>query len=106
MNLLRAMGVKVFRTDEQGTVVAVSDGENITFNTGSSASWIAGEPTGSEEKEESGNGHYILNTGTKKFHKPDCGSVKKMSDKNKKESNQSREELIAEGYEPCKSCNP
>lgn len=106
LNLLRAMGVKVFRTDEQGTVVAVSDGENITFNTGSSTSWIAGEPTESEEKEESGNGHYILNTGTKKFHKPDCGSVKKMSDKNKKESNQSREELIAEGYEPCKSCNP
>ncbi|MCI8508753.1 MAG: MBL fold metallo-hydrolase [Lachnospiraceae bacterium] len=104
LNRLRAMGVKVFRTDEQGTVVAVSDGENITFNTGSSTSWIAGEPMGSEEN--SGNGHYIINTGTKKFHKPDCSSVKKMSDQNKKESVQSREELIAEGYEPCKNCNP
>lgn len=104
LNRLRAMGINVFRTDEQGTVVAVSDGQTITFNTGSSTSWKAGEPVGSEEN--GGNGHYILNTGTKKFHKPGCSSVKKMSDQNKKESGQSREELIAEGYEPCKNCNP
>ncbi len=106
LNRLRAMGVKVFRTDEQGTVVAVSDGENITFNTDSTTSWKAGEPVGSEEKRNDGKSRYILNTGTKKFHKPDCSSVKKMSDKNKKESAQSREELIAEGYEPCMNCNP
>ena len=104
LNRLRAMGINVYRTDEQGTVVAFSDGQTITFNTGSSTSWKAGEPVGREEN--SGNGHYIINTGTKKFHKPDCSSVKKMSDQNKKESGQSREELIAEGYEPCKNCNP
>ncbi len=49
---------------------------------------------------------YVLNTNSKKFHYPDCGSVKKMSAKNKAESNKSRDTLIAEGYEPCKNCNP
>ena len=42
LNSLRAMGVAVFRTDEQGTVVAVSDGEEITFNMSPSESWQAG----------------------------------------------------------------
>lgn len=115
LNRLRAMGVKVFRTDEQGTIVAVSDGEQITFNTSPSDSWKAGEPVGSAASPESsvaadsnGSGAvtYILNTGTKKFHLPDCSSVAKMADKNKQKSSQSREELILAGYEPCKNCNP
>ena len=42
LNMLRFMGVKVFRTDEQGTIVAVSDGSNITFNMPPSESWQAG----------------------------------------------------------------
>lgn len=44
MNNLRGMGIKVFRTDEQGTVVAVSDGNTITWNCSPSESWKAGEP--------------------------------------------------------------
>jgi len=33
MEKLKAKGIKVYRTDENGTIVATSDGENITFNT-------------------------------------------------------------------------
>lgn len=44
LNNLRSMGIKVFRTDEQGTVVAVSDGNTITWNCSPSESWKAGEP--------------------------------------------------------------
>lgn len=44
LNDLRSMGIKVFRTDEQGTVVAVSDGSAITWNCSPSESWKAGEP--------------------------------------------------------------
>lgn len=44
LNRLRERGIQVFRTDEQGTVVAVSDGKNITWNCSPSESWIAGEP--------------------------------------------------------------
>lgn len=45
MNRLRIMGISVFRTDEQGTIVAHSDGTEITFNMSPDESWKAGEPT-------------------------------------------------------------
>lgn len=32
MDLLKEKGIEVYRTDEQGTIIAVSDGKNITFN--------------------------------------------------------------------------
>lgn len=41
---MREADIKVFRTDEQGTVVAVSDGRDITWNHSPSESWQAGEP--------------------------------------------------------------
>lgn len=44
MNRLHAMGISVFRTDEQGTIVAYSDGTEITFNMSPDESWKAGEP--------------------------------------------------------------
>ena len=53
-----------------------------------------------------GNVTYILNTNTKKFHLPNCSSVRDMKDKNKKEVSCSRDEVIDMGYVPCKRCNP
>lgn len=49
---------------------------------------------------------YILNTNTKKFHYPSCSSLKQMKASNKKEYTGSRDDLIAQGYDPCKKCNP
>ena len=49
---------------------------------------------------------YILNTNTKKFHKPDCYSVKQMRSKNRKKYKGLRKKLIKDGYSPCKNCNP
>lgn len=49
---------------------------------------------------------YILNTNTKKFHRPSCSSVKQMKESDKKSSSESRDALIAAGYDPCKKCNP
>ena len=49
---------------------------------------------------------YILNINSKKFHLPTCESINKISEKNRKDSDKSRDELISEGFEPCKSCNP
>lgn len=54
----------------------------------------------------SGNITYVLNTNTKKFHLPNCSSVKDMKDKNKKEVSCSRDEVIDMGYVPCKRCEP
>ena len=117
MNELRQMGVDIYRTDEQGTIVAYSDGKKITWNCSGSESWKAGEPTGSSitqeepqqqeapgpEKEEA---TYVLNINTGKFHKISCSSVEQMSEENREYTNKSREEIIEEGYEPCKRCNP
>ncbi|MBR4473530.1 MAG: hypothetical protein IKS55_07810 [Oscillospiraceae bacterium] len=49
---------------------------------------------------------YILNTNTKKFHYPDCKSVKQMKEKNKSYYDGTRSEIIAMGYSPCGNCHP
>ena len=49
---------------------------------------------------------YILNVNTKKFHYPSCSSVNQMSDKNKQTYTGNRDDLISQGYDPCKKCNP
>ncbi|MBQ8592109.1 MAG: MBL fold metallo-hydrolase [Lachnospiraceae bacterium] len=43
LNTLRENGVKLFRTDEQGTVVVISDGEQLTWNCAPSQTWKVGE---------------------------------------------------------------
>ena len=46
LNNLRARGVDVYRTDNQGTVVAVSDGNQITWNCSPDTTWQVGERHG------------------------------------------------------------
>ncbi len=107
LNTFRMNGVKVFRTDEEGTIVAVSDGTKITFDVPPSESWKPGEPTGSssvqEAQKETKELSYVLNTKSKKFHKPTCGSLPTA---NREDSSESRSGLIAKGYSPCKICKP
>lgn len=111
LNYLRQQKVKVFRTDEQGTIVATSDGKNITFNCSESTSWQAGEQTQAESTENNKNNkeetnYYILNTNTKKYHKESCSSVKTIKENHKKKVKQSKDALEKQGYTPCKRCNP
>ena len=49
---------------------------------------------------------YILNVRQKKFHRPDCSGIQQMKEENRQKYKGTREALIKEGYEPCKSCNP
>ena len=49
---------------------------------------------------------YVLNTNSKKIHEPSCSSVDSMKESNKKEYQGTLEELLTQGYEPCKRCNP
>lgn len=53
----------------------------------------------------SGSGNYVGNANTGKFHVSGCGSVSKMSEKNKVFFS-SRDEAVKQGYVPCKICNP
>jgi DNA-entry nuclease len=65
-----------------------------------------GSDTSEIQKESADEDTYIVNTNTGKFHKPSCRSVKQMKEANKSERTTTRDELISEGYEPCKNCNP
>lgn len=118
LNTFRMNGVQVYRTDEDGTIIATSDGKEITFSVPASETWQAGEPNGNgsvweapsvkESQHETGKADtggitYVLNTGTKKFHKPSCSGLPTT---NRKDTSESRESIIAQGYEPCKRCNP
>lgn len=49
---------------------------------------------------------YILNLNTKKFHRPGCHDVKRMSEGNKVEFTGARADVIAQGYDPCQKCHP
>ncbi|MDE6021142.1 MAG: hypothetical protein K2H01_09145 [Ruminococcus sp.] len=55
---------------------------------------------------EADEAEYIINTNTGKFHYTDCPSVDQMMEHNKWEYAGSRDELISQGYEPCKRCEP
>ncbi len=87
-------------------VYNVQPGVEIDYATGES--WETGDSASSalESQAEEQKRDYVLNTSSKKFHRPDCPSVDSMSEKNRQEYHGTREELIAQGYEPCGSCNP
>ena len=87
-------------------VYNVQPGVEIDYATGES--WETGDSAFSalESQAEEQEADYVLNTSSKKFHRPDCSSVDSMSEKNRQEYHGTREELVARGYEPCGSCNP
>ena len=62
--------------------------------------------TYNETEDKDKNITYIINTNTGKFHSPQCESVTDIKEKNRIDTNKSKEELILEGYGPCKRCNP
>lgn len=112
---LVASGVvmEAFSVEDEGEGVCfhvyvynVQPGVEIDYATGES--WETGDSASSalESQAEEQETDYVLNTSSKKFHRPDCPSVDSMSGKNRQEYHGTREELIAQGYEPCGSCNP
>lgn len=125
MNNFRSMGMKLFRTDEQGSIVATSDGTEITWNCAPTESWKAGESTESAntssantgnttkaseaaenelETEQAQDEYVIGNKNTKAFHRPTCSRLPKP--KNQVIFN-SREDALAAGYDnPCDYCCP
>lgn len=64
------------------------------------------QPEIQEAEPEPQGTTYILNTNTGKFHYPTCSSVDEMKDTNKQVFTGYREEVILQGYVPCKRCKP
>lgn len=81
-------------------VYNIQPGVEIDYATGES--WLAG----SARPDAAPAVTYILNTSSKKFHLPDCSGANSMKAENRQESTASREELIAQGYQPCGTCKP
>lgn len=131
LSRLRDADVKTYRTDLQGTITAVSDGKKVTFQTERNAEINTldqagpGQKNETHQKDETGQKDevvpnagkaaasdssaektYVLNTNTHKFHDPDCSSVSQMKEKNKKIVTESRDQIIAGGYDPCGRCHP
>lgn len=77
----------VEKSDEQVVASTTSNNNSVTEKS-------------NEESQE-----YIINTNTKKFHKSSCGYAKQMKEENKEVSSD-RNAIIADGYSPCKRCNP
>lgn len=131
LSRLRDAGVTTFRTDMQGEITAVSDGQTINFSTAKNAAAetlanagagqnaeqtggvnsatqtaAGGQNTGGAAGAGTTAGSYVLNTNSHKFHLPGCPSMDTISPKNRKDVNESREQIVSEGYAPCKRCNP
>lgn len=79
---------------------------NITINYATGESSYSGMQNTSDTENNTEQTEYVLNTNTKKFHLPYCDSVTEMNDKNREYYYGSRNELISQGYTPCKNCNP
>ena len=63
-------------------------------------------PSDPSDSSKADSAEYVLNTNTKKFHRPTCSSVGQMKQKNRRDYTGSRDDLISQGYDPCKKCNP
>jgi len=125
MAKLKERNIKVYRTDENGTIICTSDGENIKFscepgsynssvqsksnNTGGGGAAVKKSSTNSAPKHnpapkqttgsKKGETVYITSSG-KKYHRSGCQYLKKSCIEIKKS------DAISEGYTPCSKCNP
>ena len=116
MEAFQEAGVTVLRNDELGTIIASSDGTDISWYCGSGTEALealkADLPSAvtenglSPDSDSAAESTYILNTNTKKFHLPECSSVKQIQEGNKKEFHGTRNELTEQGYSPCGQCKP
>lgn len=104
--------MEAYSTEDNGEGVCfcvfiynVQPGIEIDYATGDS--WISGAAQKeSDENTDDSDIDYVLNTSTHKFHLPDCDSVTDMKPQNRKDYSGSKQNLIDQGYDPCKRCNP
>ncbi|MGV8905920.1 MAG: ComEC/Rec2 family competence protein [Acetobacterium sp.] len=115
MNRLQARGIPVYRTDENGTIVATSNGNDVTFNTDpGSYNGMSSESTESATPESASVSEpvpvatpsedqsvtvYTTNTGTK-YHVDGCTYLSKSK------IPISLGDAKAKGLTPCSKCQP
>lgn len=90
---LQNYGMEIFRTDQQGTIVCSTDGENLSFRQEGKSSQSAAVTEAA----------YIGNKNSLKYHALDCDSL--PIEKNRAYF-ADKEEAEEAGYVPCGSCKP
>ena len=88
---------------QPGVVINYADGTNELAEGYTLSEDLSDEEIESEPATE---GSYVANKNTKKFHLDTCDSVHEMKESNKLYFEGYREDLIEQGYIPCKRCNP
>ena len=73
---------------------------------GTSSDTSSESTSGDSTIEEPTTYSYVLNTNTKKFHYSSCSSVSTIKPENYGTFEGTRDEVIAQGYEPCGHCHP
>lgn len=99
MSRLRQAECVIFRTDEMGTILATSDGKDITFTWENQNS----DPENAESASGDGLELYIGNMNSRVFHDPSCANL--PAEKNRVYF-YSLEDALAADYTPCRSCMP
>lgn len=125
MGKLKDMDIPVFRTDDQGTIIALSDGNVISWNQEPCNDYASGsekkgsDSSSSQTAEYSGNDAavseseaeevsdsdtqermvWISATGSKYHSKPDCGNMNPN-----KATQETESQAISQGYGACKKC--
>ena len=94
LSRLNQAGVTILRTDELGTIVARTDGKEVTFT------WD-NQSANPENAEPAQPVQFIGNVNSHKFHAPDCANL--PTEKNRIIFD-TYEEAIDAGYTPCGSC--
>ena len=95
---------------QPGVVIDYATGESRLeegFSASTPTPTAAETPAETPAAEELPEGvTYILNTRSGRFHLPDCPGAAAISEKNRQNSTDTREELLAQGYTPCGTCKP
>lgn len=86
--------------------VAIDYTNGLSSIAGTETTIEAPEATATPAEDGTAEVHYVLNTNTRRFHRPSCPSVEDMKAKNKKDYYGTRDALIDMGYKPCGRCNP
>lgn len=129
LNTIRSFGSELYRTDEQGSIIATLTGDGIVFNTSPAENWQVGNKEVSEYiseedykdhylntfddlgcifsgSEDAVEDYYVLNLNSHKYHRPSCQSVLDMAEHNKLISYSTKDLIENDGFIPCGACKP
>lgn len=105
--IARGVQIEAYSIEDEGKGICFNvycynnqPGIEIDYKTGNSRAIDTNDDFNDEGKKET----YIINLNSKKFHKKSCKYAKDIKKENKKTYNGTRENLIKNGYEPCKNC--